>query len=214
MFLHLFVSHSVHKGGDVCLWVLGGSASGCRMGVHPPQAATPPHPHETATEVGGMHPTGMHSCLAIYLPKSIKIKDIGLRGAKILLPPATVVNRCLSVHGGEVDTPIPSGRHPTSRQTPPPKMATVVDGTHPTGMHSCYHLQRSWGKVIFSEACVKNSVHIGDVHGRGMHGKGGVHGRGHAWWGGACVAGGRAWQILRDTVNERAVRILLECILV
>ena len=47
---------------------------------------------------------------------------------------------------------------------------------------------------------------------------------GHAWWGcawqggcvvvGACMAGGHAWQILRDTVNERAVRILLECILV
>ena len=42
-------------------------------------------------------------------------------------------------------------------------------------------------------------------------------------WQGACVAGGHAWravhgmhtpqQILRDTVNERAVRILLECIL-
>ena len=26
--------------------------------------------------------------------------------------------------------------------------------------------------------------------------------------------GGRAWQILRDTVNERAIHILLECILV
>ena len=37
---------------------------------------------------------------------------------------------------------------------------------------------------------------------------GGVHGRG------ACKAGEPAWQILRDTVNERAVRILLECILV
>ena len=31
--------------------------------------------------------------------------------------------------------------------------------------------------------------------------------------GGVC-GGGHAWQILRDTVNERAVRILLECILV
>ena len=67
----------------------------------------------------------------------------------------------------------------------------------------------------------------------------GMHSRGHAWWGrawqGACIAGGMhgrggAWQggihgrggvhakhapqqILRDTVNERAVRILLECIL-
>ena len=28
------------------------------------------------------------------------------------------------------------------------------------------------------------------------------------------MAGGHAWQILRDTVNERAVCILLECILV
>ena len=43
------------------------------------------------------------------------------------------------------------------------------------------------------------------VYGRGMHGRvgdtwlgarvtGGVHGRGHAWWGGACVAGVCAWQ--------------------
>ena len=54
----------------------------------------------------------------------------------------------------------------------------------------------------------------GFVHGRGASVVGwGMHGRG-------CVAGGRvwrgrgAWQILRDTVNERAVRILLECILV
>ena len=72
---------------------------------------------------------------------------------------------------------------------------------------------------------------------------GGMHGKGCAWWG-ACMAGGmcgrgHAWQgvcmagmygggmcgrggmcgmhaplILRDTVNERAVCILLECILV
>ena len=59
----------------------------------------------------------------------------------------------------------------------------------------------------------------GDMHGigvcmaRGMHGKGGVHGRGHVWWGGM-HGRGHALQILRDTVNERAVRILLECILV
>ena len=58
----------------------------------------------------------------------------------------------------------------------------------------------------------------GGMHGvvGGMRGRGGMHG-GHAW--GACMAGGmhgrgRAWQILRDTVNERAVHILLECILV
>ena len=58
----------------------------------------------------------------------------------------------------------------------------------------------------------------------GMHG-GGMHGGGCAWQG-ACVAGGCAWQgacmvgvsmpqqILWDTVNEQAVCILLECILV
>ena len=42
-----------------------------------------------------------------------------------------------------------------------------------------YRPQQSWGKVIFSVACVKNSVHM-----------------------------------LADTGNKRAVRILLECILV
>ena len=45
-----------------------------------------------------------------------------------------------------------------------------------------------------------------------------MHGRGHAWRE-MCMAGdmhgrGHAWQILRDTINERAVRILQECILV
>ena len=72
----------------------------------------------------------------------------------------------------------------------------------------------------------------GGVHGKGgMHGQGGICGGGmHVWQGGmcgkgACMAGSmhgrRACmphppprQILRDTVNERAVRILLEYILV
>ena len=59
-----------------------------------------------------------------------------------------------------------------------------------------YRPQRSWGKVIFSEACVKNSVH-GGVYVAG--GVGGMHGRGRVW------QGGHAWhahprQILRDTV--------------
>ena len=70
--------------------------------------------------------------------------------------------------------------------------------------------------------------------------KGGMHGeRGHAWWRGGhvwqrgvcvakgwCVVKGHAWRrgcawwrggvrgIRRDTINKRAVRILLECILV
>ena len=55
----------------------------------------------------------------------------------------------------------------------------------------------------------------GGMHGcwGGMHGKGG----GKCGKGGACMAkGGHAWDMTRyrDTINERAVRILLECILV
>ena len=58
----------------------------------------------------------------------------------------------------------------------------------------------------------------------GVHGKGGVHGeggcvvkRGYVWLGGACMAGGamgggHALQERRPL--QRAVRILLECILV
>ena len=51
MFLQLSVSHSVH-----------------RKGCTPPQADTTPDryprtdPPQSATEVGGTHPTGMHSC--------------------------------------------------------------------------------------------------------------------------------------------------------
>ena len=65
----------------------------------------------------------------------------------------------------------------------------------------------------------------GGVCGRGTCVAGGMHGGGHAWqggmWQGACMAGGCVWQgacmadttRYGDTVNERAVRILLECIL-
>ena len=38
--------------------------------------------------------------------------------------------------------------------------------------------------------------------------------RGHAWLPGVCMVAGSVRRIRRDTVNERAVRILLECILV
>ena len=58
--------------------------------------------------------------------------------------------------------------------------------------------------------CGRGGMHVGHVW------QGGVHGRG-AWAGGVCDRGGMHaphHQILRDTVNERAVRILLECILV
>ena len=49
---------------------------------------------------------------------------------------------------------------------------------------------------------------LGGMHGAG---EGACVAGGHVWW---RQPGGGAWQKLRDTVNERAVRILLECILV
>ena len=79
-----------------------------------------------------------------------------------------------------------------------------------------YRPQRSCGKVMFSKACVKNSVHSGVcMAGRvqcdrgyawqGGHAwQGALHGRGHVWqgacmagehaWQGACMVGGHAWQ--------------------
>ena len=87
------------------------------------------------------------------------------------------------------------------------------------GVHGGGHAWQ-WG------ACVAGGVHggaymVGACMAGGMWGvcMGGMHGRGHAWQGGmcgggACVVGGHVWQILQDTVNVRAVRILLECILV
>ena len=82
--------------------------------------------------------------------------------------------------------------------------ACVAEGSvHGKGGHM-------WGVCMGGEACM-----AGGVGGRGgMHG-GGCAWRGHVWQGGMHGrAGGRVWQILRDTVNERAVCILLECILV
>ena len=61
---------------------------------------------------------------------------------KVMFLQACVKN---SVHGGSRQTPPPSGRHlpqadtPLVRQTPP-ETATAADGTHPTGMHSCFSL--------------------------------------------------------------------------
>ena len=101
-----------------------------------------------------------------------------------------------------------------------------------TGSFNFYCPQSSWGKVIFSEACVKNSVHMGEgacmaggMCGRGVDGRGAcVAGRHvwqgwHAWQG--CVGGGwHAWQgvcMAGGACVVGGVRgggILLECILV
>ena len=84
----------------------------------------------------------------------------------------------------------------------------------------CYRPKRSWGKVIFSEACVKNSVHGegglqahtggGEVGGSGGGGlrprpRGGSRG---VWLGVSRPTSGRG------VFRLRVVRSLLECILV
>ena len=66
------------------------------------------------------------------------------------------------------------------------------------------------GHVWQGEVCM-----VGDVHGREVCMAGGMHGRGYAG-GGACMAGGVHGEGHYEirSVSERAVRILLECILV
>ena len=88
---------------------------------------------------------------------------------------------------------------------------------------ACVEGEGCWG-------CVVGEAWWGHVwHGRGCALRGACMAGGHAWQGvmhggGACMTGGMYCKgvcmahmpphILRDTVNERTVRILLECILV
>ena len=75
---------------------------------------------------------------------------------------------CLSAGGGGIcrsacwdTTPLPPGavtpragipqeQAPPSRHPPPQQTATVADGTHPTGMHSCYFYisTHMWSKAM------------------------------------------------------------------
>ena len=72
MFLHLSVSHSVHRGVSASVHA-GIPPLGSR---HPPEqtpsssrhppGADPPPGAETATAADGTHPTGMHSCFTYF----------------------------------------------------------------------------------------------------------------------------------------------------
>ena len=80
--------------------------------------------------------------------------------------------------------------------------------------HSYYRPQTKFAKVMVLYLSVSHSVHKGGLHkGRGSASRGGSESRG----GSASRGVGQILpsnRILRDTVNERAVHILLECILV
>ena len=45
-------------------------------------------------------------------------------------------------------TPPPRSRHPRE-QTPPGETATAADGTHPTGMHSCFLMFLAFASTFF-----------------------------------------------------------------
>ena len=47
--------------------------------------------------------------------------------------------------GRGVSRPKPSGGIPACTEAETPPMATAVGAMHPTGMHSCYHLQTKFG---------------------------------------------------------------------
>ena len=127
---------------------------------------------------------------------------------------------CLSVHGGVCfsacwDTP--ETRHPRADtppdQAPPRQTATVADGMHPTGMHSCIlfgFFGSAVGSFIYNETMIStfcrpqwsvcHSVHREDV----CHTPPGRHPpRIDTPLHSAC------W----DTVNKQVVCILLKCIL-
>ena len=79
------------------------------------------------------------------------------------------------------------------------------------GMRGRGACMAGWGCVVGGPCVAGEHVWQGGGHAwQGGHvWQGDMHGRGHAWH-------ARPWQILRlwHTVNERAVSILLECILV
>ena len=72
-----------------------------------------------------------------------------------------------------------------------------------------------WGGICGRGACMAGGVHAQrGVHGRGACVVGGMHGRGVYMVGGVCMVRGEACVTKIRLVNARAVRILLECILV
>ena len=82
---------------------------------------------------------------------------------------------------------------------------------HRNNSNKIYRPQRSCGKVMFSQVCVKNSVHRGGLCPS-------IHHRSHGQWVGLCPGGSLSRRSLLGRLplygNERAVPILLECILV
>ena len=94
----------------------------------------------------------------------------------------------------------------------------MVGGVHGRG-HVWWGVSMAGGGMCDKEHAWMGACMAGGMHGRGAGVAGGMHGREVCMVGGmcgrgACMAHMPTLQILRDTVNKWAVRILLECILV
>ena len=97
----------------------------------------------------------------------------------------------------------------------PQGACVVVGGVH--GRGACVRGVHGGGGHVWWVACMARGACMAGGHTwqGGMHGRGACMAGGHAWQGGMHGRGSCApQQILRDTVNEREVSILLECILV
>ena len=120
MFLHLSLNHSVHGGRGVYPSMHWGRQPSARADI--PLGR---HPQQT-------HPLARHPCpvyAGIHTPLPSACWETHPLAQCMLgyTPPCPV-------HAG-IHTPLPSACWDT--HPPPPPAATAVDGTHPTGMHSC-----------------------------------------------------------------------------
>ena len=102
---------------------------------------------EMATEAGSTHPTGMHSCFIMnyYRPQLscegyvfTRICHSAHGGDAIPACIADGIPAYLAAGGGLLPGGCLVPGEGGALETPPKQTATVADGTHPTGMHSCY----------------------------------------------------------------------------
>ena len=192
MFLHPSVSHSVNRG---CIPACNGRGLYTPLGKYPPRPGKNQPPRQTSP---GKHPLGRHPNLwdgnwsgrhASYWNAFLLVFYCPqTKFAKVMFLQVSVI---LSTGGACV-------------------VARGACMVAPGGMRGC-----SGGVHGCSGgACMVALGGMRGCSGGGMCGcsRGGMHGCS----GGACVValGGHAWLFRWDTVNERVVRILLECILV
>ena len=107
----------------------------------PPGSRHPPSRHPTRAvhagrygqQVGGTHPTGMHTC---YRPQTKFVKVMFLQMSVILFTGGVCLSACWDTSPRSRP---PWEQTPPRSRPPPPReqTATAADGTHPTGMHSC-----------------------------------------------------------------------------